>query len=320
MTGGYRTGRDRFGITEVQSSRIWLVRLSALDAVGIRYTINRSLSWKDNGGKRNALDVAKKVRDEILDHPDVIRFREESTRLSGKHYHKSHHAPAKRAFAGLPGIHLVVEKKPNGSRYEAIKGCVGSPPTKNAPHCEELSRSFPIATFGVKGALKRAVAHREKTIGRSLYKKKDIESEYTRALKRHGDRWGASGWALGEEDPPVTIPEWRKMKAVDFRAELPPKPFQTGVCIIIRTRTTSSGVRLLYSYFFAVEMRDKIRTVYFQRSIQDGLWSGFRDAVAAAREKRGEQRLSNTEMRYQYELWIKGRKRRLNALGLAVNE
>ena len=101
---------------------------------------------------------------------------------------------------------------------------------------------------------------------------------------------------------------------------LPQKPFQVGVSIVVSTRKSRTHGNLLDAFFIAIDGSNKFRDVLFQQSIEAGLWSGFRAAITAARERRGEYRMSEEELRKQFDLWIKGRKRNLMRLGVKVND
>lgn len=54
------------GITESRSTESWLVRLTAENSAGERYTVNRCLSWSAHGGKVSAYKLAQQARDELL--------------------------------------------------------------------------------------------------------------------------------------------------------------------------------------------------------------------------------------------------------------
>lgn len=312
--------RASFGITESRSTESWLVRLTAEDNTGERYTVNRCLSWQAHGGKVAAYKLAQQERDELLENPDVQRYRHPRERKGARHYHQHHKTQNKRAFSELPGISLVEEHKPSGSAFWSVKANVGSFPTAEAPHRKNGTQSFSCKRYGVKGALIRAIAHREEALGCELYTTQKVNQALDNAIKRYKKRWIKDGIPLGVQDEKSYIPQWRLQLAEEFRQILPPKPAQIGVSIVVSTRKSRTHGNLLDAFFIAVDGSNKFRDVYFQQSIESGLWSGFSGAIKAARKHRGEYRISEKELRKQFDLWIKGRKRNLIRLGVKVNE
>lgn len=310
--------RPNFGITDSRSNRTWLVRLSALSRDGTTYPLYRSISWGRHGGKTESLLVARAARDQLLEHPDVKRFQSLRAPGNGNRYHRQQIRQDKRAFTRLPGISLGVEKRPGRRRMEFVKASAGSPVT--GPHGRTLTKRFSIQSFGVRGALKRAIEYRESCIGEKAFAKAEIERAYQEAIRKHGARWRALGWALTEAAPKPQRPPWRDLSVEQFRHELPPKPFQVGVSVVVVARSSVEGERQLSAYIIAADQSGGSKKAYFTRTIQKGLWSAYRDGIKAARKHRGERRLTHAELREQYDLWVRGRKRKLKKLGVPVDE
>lgn len=310
--------RPNFGITDSRSNETWLVRLSALRRDGTTYQLYRSISWRHHGGKIESLSAAREARDQLLEHPDVRRFHRLRAPNDGNRYHRQQNRPNKRAFSRLPGISLGVEKRPGRHRMEFVKASAGSPAT--GPNGRTLTKRFSIQSFGVRGALTKAIEYRETCIGEKAYAEAEIERAYQEAIRKHGARWRALGWALTEAAPKPQRPPWRDLSVEEFRHELPPKPFQVGVSVVVSARSSVEGERQLSAYIIAADQSRGTKKAYFTRTIQKGLWSAFRDGIKAARKHRGERRLTHAELREQYDLWIKGRKRKLKTLGVPVDE
>jgi len=301
-----------FGITAVQEKEYWLVRLMSETATGEQKYKNRTVRWKAWGGQYRSIKRAQALRDELLHHPDVIRYRKKLTNENGVRVRTSYRMDNKIAFPNLVGINLVEEQSAGNPIY-SIRAIYGSLHNKGDTR---QSESFSLYKHGVWGALIKAVSHREKLVGRKLYNRELIREDYEAAVKKYGKAWVNQGISL-DSDPatPTPLQIWRGMSADQLRKVMPPSPEVVGVSLVIADNPYENGptkaVLMLVGYHHTHGHREHC----FSGSLAKGLWPVYRDCLRTTLKQRNEPVPKPEDLVAGYKRWIRGYTKALKDLG-----
>lgn len=301
-----------FGITAVQEKEYWLVRLMSETETGERKYRNRTVCWKSWGGRSRSIKRAQALRDELLHHPDVIRYRQKLTDNNGVRVRSSYRMDNKIAFPNLVGINLV-EERPKETPFYSIRAIFGSLHERGDTR---QSESFSLRKHGVWGALTKAIAHREKLVGRKLYNRDLIRQDYEAAVKKYGKTWVKMGISLNSDPATHSHHEaWREMSAAELRKVMPPSPEVVGVSLVITENPYKNGptkaVLMLVGYYKSYGHREHC----FSGSLAKGLWPAYRDCLRTTLKQRNEPVPKSDELIAEYKRWIRGYTKTLQDLG-----
>lgn len=304
--------RKDFGIYPVPSRSQWSVRLRSESSDGQERLKITTVNWKSHGGKANALIKARMLRDELLNHPDVKRYRRKRETSNGIWFRPDFSRQNKIAFPNLVGINLVQQPGPNRDYY-GVRAIAGADANQDKPV------TFSMLEHGVKGALLQAIAHREKLLGKKLYTKRQIQDDYNALLADFREKFEKSGIDLGDKKGMgARGAPWRKMTAEDLREALPPSPHQPGASLIISSSKKYGKPQATVVMVGYITING-ITENRFYRSLGKGVWSVFRDCINEVRKARHEPALKPEELLNEYRLWLRGYTKKMQDIGFDLD-